>query len=247
MKTTDNTGSRPTDKMRSGLADSLRSSAANSAGSSRITNGPRSRITGSKTSALPDHTQSRVIDSPAGPLELRADEHGLVSILFGAATAARTSASPSAAPASAHSASKGPAAAAPAVRPGAPERAASRAGGILDEAVRQLEEYFAGKRREFGLPLAPTGTEFQKAVWGALQQIPYGCTISYKTLAERIGRPAAVRAVGLANGRNPLPIVIPCHRVIGHDGSLTGYGGGLGIKRILLELERPGRSPAEGE
>jgi len=91
------------------------------------------------------------------------------------------------------------------------------------------------------------GPSSRRAVWGALQQIPYGCTISYKTLAERIGRPAAVRAVGLANGRNPLPIVIPCHRVIGHDGSLTGYGGGLGIKRILLELERPGRSPAEGE
>lgn len=108
---------------------------------------------------------------------------------------------------------------------------------LLRRARRQLEEYFASQRREFDLPLAPQGTAFQLAVWRALQEIPYGTTASYAEQAARIGKPEAVRAVGLANGRNPLPIVIPCHRVIGSDGSLTGYGGGLPIKKALLELE----------
>jgi methylated-DNA-[protein]-cysteine S-methyltransferase len=102
---------------------------------------------------------------------------------------------------------------------------------------QQLEEYFAGKRREFDLVLAPTGTDFQRAVLAALQKIPYGRTCSYRDIAERIGRPKAVRAVGAANGRNPLPIVIPCHRVIGADGSLTGFGGGLAAKSWLLNHE----------
>ncbi len=104
-------------------------------------------------------------------------------------------------------------------------------------ALRQLREYFAGVRREFDLELAPTGTPFQRRVWDELRWIPFGGTISYKELARRIGQPAAVRAVGRANGDNPVPIVVPCHRVIGADGSLTGFGGGLAIKRALLRLE----------
>jgi methylated-DNA-[protein]-cysteine S-methyltransferase len=102
---------------------------------------------------------------------------------------------------------------------------------------QQLEEYFAGRRRAFSLDLAPEGTEFQRETWRALTAIPYGETISYAELARRVGRPNASRAVGAANGRNPLPIVVPCHRVIGADGSLTGFGGGLPVKRALLELE----------
>jgi methylated-DNA-[protein]-cysteine S-methyltransferase len=105
------------------------------------------------------------------------------------------------------------------------------------EALRQLEEYFRGERRTFHLPLAPVGTPFQLAVWLALQGIPYGETVSYGELAGRVGLPGGARAVGLANGANPLPIIVPCHRVIGADGSLTGFGGGLDIKRALLSLE----------
>ena len=105
------------------------------------------------------------------------------------------------------------------------------------ELRRQLGEYFAGRRQSFSLRLAPRGTEFQQATWRALAAIPYGETVSYAELARRVGRPAASRAVGAANGANPLPIVVPCHRVIGSDGSLTGFGGGLPIKRALLELE----------
>ena len=109
------------------------------------------------------------------------------------------------------------------------------------KAVRQqLTEYFAGERREFDLPLKLNGTDFQMSVLRALQQIPYGETTSYADIAERIGRPKAVRAVGAANGRNPISIVIPCHRVIGKDGSLTGYGGGIDRKAALLELEQSG-------
>ncbi len=105
------------------------------------------------------------------------------------------------------------------------------------DAATQLAEYFSGKRRAFDLALAPSGTAFQLAVLDALLTIPYGETRSYADIARQVGRPAAVRAVGAANGRNPLPIVIPCHRVIGADGSLTGFGGGLDTKRFLLELE----------
>ncbi len=103
--------------------------------------------------------------------------------------------------------------------------------------IRQLGEYFDGARRTFDLDLAPSGTAFQRQVLDALLTIPYGETRSYADVARQVGRPAAVRAVGAANGRNPLPIVIPCHRVIGRDGSLTGFGGGLDAKRFLLELE----------
>ena len=105
--------------------------------------------------------------------------------------------------------------------------------GITD----QLEEYFRGERFDFYVPLRPHGTPFQLSVWEALQEIPYGETISYLDLANRIKKPQAVRAVGAANGANPLPIVIPCHRVIGRNGKLVGYGGGLEIKKYLLSME----------
>jgi methylated-DNA-[protein]-cysteine S-methyltransferase len=104
-------------------------------------------------------------------------------------------------------------------------------------ARQQLTEYFAGERREFDLPLKLNGTEFQMSVLRALQQIPYGETTSYAEIAERVGRPKAVRAVGAANGRNPIPIIVPCHRVIGSHGELTGFGGGLDTKEALLRLE----------
>jgi methylated-DNA-[protein]-cysteine S-methyltransferase len=108
----------------------------------------------------------------------------------------------------------------------------------FSDAVEQLDAYFAGERREFDLELDLVGTSFQRRVWEALLTIPYGETRSYGYIAEQIGSPGASRAVGLANGHNPIGIIVPCHRVIGADGSLTGYGGGLERKRILLELER---------
>lgn len=119
----------------------------------------------------------------------------------------------------------------------APARSSEDA-GAFDDVRRQLDEYFAGTRRHFELTLAPEGTAFQRQVWVELCRIPFGETISYRDLAERIGNPRAVRAVGLANGANPIAIVVPCHRVIGANGSLTGYGGGLDRKRFLLSLER---------
>lgn len=105
------------------------------------------------------------------------------------------------------------------------------------DARRQLSEYFAGTRRSFDVRLFLPGTDFQRRVWSALAEIPYGETRTYRDLAQRIGNPKAMRAVGLANGANPVPIVLPCHRVIGADGSLTGFGGGLDAKRFLLDLE----------
>jgi methylated-DNA-[protein]-cysteine S-methyltransferase len=113
----------------------------------------------------------------------------------------------------------------------------------FDEAVRQLDEYFRGTRTAFDLPVAPQGTEFQRTVWAALRGIPYGETVTYGQLAATIDRPTASRAVGLANGRNPISIVIPCHRVVGSGGALTGYGGGVERKRLLLEHERRRRQP----
>lgn len=109
---------------------------------------------------------------------------------------------------------------------------------ILDLARRELDAYFAGTRREFTVPLRPRGTAFQQLVWDALRRIPYGATRSYGAIAAQIGAPDAVRAVGAANGANPIAIIIPCHRVIGANGSLTGFGGGLARKQFLLELER---------
>jgi len=107
----------------------------------------------------------------------------------------------------------------------------------LAQERKQLEQYFAGERQEFELRLAPEGTPFQQRVWQELARIPYGETISYGELAKRVGNPAASRAVGAANGQNPIPIVLPCHRVIGSNGKLVGFGGGLDIKQALLETE----------
>ncbi|MCC6162810.1 MAG: methylated-DNA--[protein]-cysteine S-methyltransferase [Acidobacteria bacterium] len=149
------------------------------------------------------------IDSPVGPLLLAASDAGLHAVEFNAST---------------H----------PVLRTSDWQEGSHP---LLDVATAQLAEYFVGARRTFDLPLAPVGTPFQTQVWLTLATIPYGETISYATLATRVGRPAASRAVGAANGRNPLPIVLPCHRVIGTDGSLTGFGGGLPTKRFLLELE----------
>jgi methylated-DNA-[protein]-cysteine S-methyltransferase len=148
-------------------------------------------------------------DSPVGPLLLAGDGVGLKIIGFASGKSR--------------------------VEPGAEWEERREA---FADAVLQLDEYFAGTRREFQLRLAPDGTTFQMQVWQTLTRIPYGETWSYRDLATALGNVQAVRAVGLANGRNPLPIVIPCHRVIGADGSLTGYGGGLPIKTALLALER---------
>ena len=109
---------------------------------------------------------------------------------------------------------------------------------IIKQAKKELDLYFAGKLKDFTVPVKPDGTEFQRACWKALTKIPYGATRSYGEQASKIGKPKAVRAVGLANGRNPIPIIIPCHRVIGANGSLTGFGGGLPTKQFLLELEQ---------
>jgi methylated-DNA-[protein]-cysteine S-methyltransferase len=127
--------------------------------------------------------------------------------------------------------------------PGGGDAPQPRPGWVADpgpfaEVIRQLQAYFAGELRRFDLALAPEGTPFQTAVWKELCNIPYGSTATYAEIAGRIGKPRALRAVGAANGRNPIPIVIPCHRVIGSDGRLTGYGGGLEVKAMLLALEQ---------
>jgi methylated-DNA-[protein]-cysteine S-methyltransferase len=149
------------------------------------------------------------IESPVGPLLLAADELGLREILFVNGR-----------------------------HPAKPKTSWKGDPTPLHETIRQLHAYFAGELENFDLQLAPEGTPFQLGVWRSLCDIPYGKTISYGELASRIGNPKASRAVGLANGSNPIPIVIPCHRVIGSNGKLTGYGGGLPIKEKLLALER---------
>lgn len=170
---------------------------------------------------------STVFDTPIGPLRLVAGAHGLEAIHFPTAK--------NAAPDEVVRDTGGAADNAPctAASNGAPCRACD----VLHAACAQLGEYFAGTRRVFDLPLSPHGTAFQRAVWQALAQIPFGETASYAQLAARLGRPTATRAVGAANGRNPLPIVVPCHRVIGADGTLTGFAGGLDTKRFLLAHE----------
>ena len=155
------------------------------------------------------HTSFTQIASPLGALLLASDEKGLREINF---MGGRHPAHPK------------------------PEWKANAS--ALKEAIRQLRAYFAGELTDFDLPLAPQGTEFQQNVWAELCNIPYGETMSYGELARRIGNPKACRAVGLANGSNPIPIIIPCHRVIGSNGKLTGYGGGLPIKEKLLALEK---------
>ncbi|HJW45413.1 MAG TPA: methylated-DNA--[protein]-cysteine S-methyltransferase [Lysobacter sp.] len=151
----------------------------------------------------------RHIDSPVGPLLLAGNDAGLHLIEFHAPR---------------HPMSRG-------------DDWCEGDNAVLQRTQAQLAEYFAGERRHFELPLAPQGTEFQRQVWWELANIPFGATISYAELATRLGRPSATRAVGAANGRNPIPIVLPCHRVIGADGSLTGFGGGLPTKQFLLQLE----------
>lgn len=149
------------------------------------------------------------VPSPVGPLLLGADEHSLRLIWFSTP------------------------------RHPLPRDVVLEQGGnaVLRETRAQLDAYFTGTLRSFDLPLQPVGTPFQREVWAILARIPYGQTWSYRDVAERIGKPQAVRAVGAANGRNPIPIVVPCHRVIGADGSLTGFGGGLPMKQFLLALE----------
>lgn len=153
---------------------------------------------------------TKTVDSPVGALKLVASDRGLAAILWPDDDPQR-------------------------VRLGEPAEA--REHPVLLETERQLGEYFAGARKAFSLPLDFAGTEFQRSVWAALLTIPYGETRSYGQIARQIGRPKAVRAVGAANGRNPLSIVAPCHRVIGASGELTGFAGGLATKRFLLELE----------
>ncbi|MGI9594835.1 MAG: methylated-DNA--[protein]-cysteine S-methyltransferase [Acidimicrobiales bacterium] len=157
-------------------------------------------------------TRWATIDSPVGRLTLAADDDGLSHILFQNATLGDTGLEES-------------------------EAVEAPDDPVLRAATEQLDEYFAGTRTEFDLPLAPTGNEFEMEVGKARTTIPYGKTISYGRQAELIGRPGAARAVGAANGRNPLSIVLPCHRVVGADGALTGFGGGLETKQALLELE----------
>jgi methylated-DNA-[protein]-cysteine S-methyltransferase len=152
--------------------------------------------------------------SPVGRLLLVADDEGLLEIAFGEGRTA------------------------PVVGDSWVDQARTCGGALLREPMRQLEAFFAGELRDFDLPLKPRGTVFQQRVWKLLREIPFGETISYGELARRAGNPAASRAVGLANGSNPIAIVIPCHRVIGSNGKLTGYGGGLENKRWLLDFER---------
>ncbi len=149
------------------------------------------------------------IDSPVGPLVLAGNETGLSHVLFGEGR---------------HRAK--------------PDSSWKEDEEPLGEVVRQLRAYFAGNLEKFEISLAPQGTAFQQSVWKELCLIPYGETISYGELARRIGNPKASRAVGLANGTNPISVIVPCHRVIGSNGKLTGYGGGLHIKEKLLALER---------
>ena len=161
-------------------------------------------------------TRYAFLDTPLGPLLLAGGPAGLEAVNFQHST-----------------------------HPHAPEADWLRDDGALDEARRQLSEYFTGARTAFDLPLHPQGTAFQHKVWTALRGIPYGMTITYGELARRVGQPTAARAVGAANGRNPIPIIIPCHRVIGSNGKLTGFYGGLHLKEGLLSLERT-HSPCNG-
>lgn len=152
----------------------------------------------------------RLIDTPIGRLQLAATRDALIALAFeNQQTAA----------------------------PPAPAQADPDASSILQEAEKQLLAYFSGRRRAFDLPLQAQGTPFQRSVWAALREIPYGEVRSYGQIASALGRDKAVRAVGAANGRNPIPIIVPCHRVIGSNGKLTGFAGGLEAKRQLLALE----------
>lgn len=167
------------------------------------------------TTSLTTHRDHTVVDSPIGPLTLVADD-GVLCGLYMEEQRHRP----------------------------ARETFGARVTAGFEQVTEQLSEYFAGERTDFTLPLALRGTEFQRAVWAGLRDIPYGRTESYGELAKRLGRPAAVRAVGMANGRNPISVIVPCHRVIASDGKLTGYGGGLPRKQRLLTLEGWGTEEA---
>jgi methylated-DNA-[protein]-cysteine S-methyltransferase len=156
------------------------------------------------------------IDTPVGELRIIASQRGLRAILWGAEDAARIASID-------------------------PADVVEERTPLLDEAVRQLQEYFAGTRRDFDLPLDPAGTPFQQSVWMVLRTIPYGQTMSYGEQARRLGDPNKARAVGAANGKNPLSIVVPCHRVVGSNGHLTGFAAGLDVKSWLLDHERQPR------
>jgi methylated-DNA-[protein]-cysteine S-methyltransferase len=160
----------------------------------------------------------RVVDSPLGPILLGADPAGRLTQLHIGTGADRGEAD--------HAEDSADAGG-----------AGGRAARVLDDAAAQLGEYFEGRLTTFDLPLAMKGSPFQHEVWTELQKIPFGATVSYGQLAARLGRPGSARAVGHANGRNPIPVIVPCHRVIGSTGHLTGYGGGLRAKRLLLDLE----------
>jgi len=155
------------------------------------------------------------MDSPVGELRLIAGENGLRAILWGAEDAERIAS--------------------------IDDELVEGTTPVLDEAISQLQEYFAGTRREFDLPLDPAGTEFQQSAWMVLRTIPYGQTISYGQQAEQLGDPNKARAVGAANGKNPLSIVVPCHRVVGSNGHLTGFAAGIDVKSWLLDHERQPR------
>ena len=165
-----------------------------------------------------------VVDSPLGPLTLVADDEGRLTGLYMQDQRYR--------PAEERFGS------AVVVRP-RPTGDAGPSVAVLAEAADQLEEYFAGTRQALDVPRAPLGTPFQRSVWDVLARIPYGETRTYRQVADELGRPAAVRAVGAAIGRNPVCVVVPCHRVIGTGGALTGYAGGLARKQLLLALEKP--------
>ncbi len=167
-------------------------------------------------------TSTKQLDSPIGRLRLVATDQGLSHLLFDQQAGDSVDSS------SMGSSSVG--------SDSDPAKADDHP--VLAAATSQLEEYFAGQRQEFDIPLDLTGTEFQRAAWSALAGVPFGETRSYRQQAEAIGRPNTVRAIGAANGRNPVPIVLPCHRIVGSDGSLTGYGGGLPIKEFLLNHEQ---------
>lgn len=171
------------------------------------------------------------IMTPCGPLTLLCDGRALTAVRFG--READGAATAKTAQAGAEMFEK--------VMPTQQTQEARAAQEILEQAAREIGEYFEGKRRAFAVPTAAAGTPFQQAVWNALKEIPYGETRTYGEIARRIGHPRASRAVGQANNRNPLPIVVPCHRVIGTSGALTGYAGGLAVKERLLELERTPR------
>ena len=167
---------------------------------------------------------TQIDDSPVGPLLLAGDQEALHVLAFGAPPAGGGQQQQVSRPREIDAAWQ------PDVK------------GVLTPIRKELDRYFAGKLTQFSTPIAFNGTQFQNSVWKELTRIPYGETISYLELAKRIRNPKAVRAVGLANGANPIAIVVPCHRVIGADGSLTGFGGGLPTKRALLDLERGQRT-----